>query len=90
MQMLNVGFGNVVSAGRIISIVSPDAAPIKRMIQEAKDTKMAVDATCGRRTKAIIVMDSNHIVLSALQPETLAGRLDNGLENKEDIVNNNE
>ena len=81
MQLLNVGFGNVVSAGRIISIVSPEAAPIKRMIQESKDSKMAVDATCGRRTKAVIVMDSGHVVLSALQPETLAGRLDNNIEN---------
>lgn len=85
MQLLNVGFGNVVSAERIISIVSPEAAPIKRMIQESKDSKMAVDATCGRRTKAVIVMDSGHIVLSALQPETLAGRLDVGLENKEEM-----
>lgn len=87
MQLLNVGFGNVVSSRRIISIVSPEAAPIKRMIQDAKDSKMAVDATCGRRTKAIIVMDSGHVVLSALQPETLAGRLDTGLENKEEKNN---
>lgn len=84
MKLLNVGFGNVVSAGRIISIISPDAAPIKRMVQDSKDSKMAVDASCGRRTKAVIVMDSGHIVLSALQPETLAGRLDAGLENKEE------
>ena len=88
MQLLNVGFGNVVSSGRIISIVGPEAAPIKRMIKEAKDSKTAVDATCGRRTKAVIVMDSGHVVLSALQPETLAGRLDTGLESKEE--NNNE
>lgn len=85
MQLLNVGFGNVVSAERIISIISPEAAPIKRMVQESKDSKMAIDATCGRRTKAVIVMNSGHIVLSALQPETLAGRLDVGLENKEEI-----
>lgn len=84
MQLLNIGFGNVVSASRIISIISPDAAPIKRMVQEAKDTKTAVDGTCGRRTKAVIVMDSGHIVLSALQPETLSGRLDVGLEEKEE------
>ena len=87
MQLLNVGFGNVVSAGRIISIVSPEAAPIKRMVQESKDSKMAVDATCGRRTKAVIVMDSGHVVLSALQPETLAGRLDAGLQDKEEMSN---
>ena len=87
MQLLNVGFGNVVSAGRIISIVSPEAAPIKRMVQESKDSKMAVDATCGRRTKAVIVMDSGHVVLSALQPETLSGRLDAGLQDKEEMSN---
>ena len=87
MKLLNVGFGNIVSAGRIISMVSPEAAPIKRMIQEAKDSKMAVDATCGRRTKAVIVMDSGHIVLSALQPDTLAGRLDTGIDGKEENIN---
>ena len=86
MQLLNIGFGNVVSAARIISIISPDAAPIKRMIQEAKDEKTAVDATCGRKTRAVIVMDSGHIVLSALQPETLSGRLDNNLGNKEEEI----
>ncbi|MGN1311102.1 MAG: DUF370 domain-containing protein [Clostridia bacterium] len=80
MQLLNIGFGNVVSASRIISIINPEAAPIKRMIQEAKDEKTAVDATCGRRTRAVIVMDSGHIVLSALQPETLSGRLEVGIE----------
>lgn len=89
MQLLNIGFGNMVSVGRIISIVSPEAAPIKRMIQESKDNKMSVDATCGRRTKAVIVMDSGHVVLSALQPETLAGRLDTGIEGKDENVNNN-
>ena len=79
MLILNVGFGNVVSATRVIAIVSPEAAPIKRMIQEAKDEKTAIDATCGRKTRAVIVMDSRHIVLSALQPETLSGRLDSNL-----------
>lgn len=87
MQLLNIGFGNVVSASRIISIINPEAAPIKRMIQEAKDEKTAVDATCGRRTRAVIVMDSGHIVLSALQPETLSGRLEVGLEDKEEVNN---
>ena len=76
MQLINIGFGNIVSANRIISIVSPDSAPIKRLIQEAKDSKMAIDATYGRRTRAVIVMDSGHIILSAVQPETVAGRLD--------------
>jgi hypothetical protein len=76
MQLVNVGFGNIVSANRIITIVSPESAPIKRMVQEAKDSKIAVDATCGRRTRAVVIMDSGHIILSAIQPETIAGRLD--------------
>ena len=76
MQLINIGFGNIVSANRIIAIISPESAPIKRMVQEAKDTKMAVDATYGRRTRAVLIMDSGHIILSAVQPETVAGRLD--------------
>jgi hypothetical protein len=74
MQLVNIGFGNIVSAERIISIISPESAPIKRMIQDAKDTKMAIDATYGRRTRSVIVMDSGHIILSAVQPETIANR----------------
>jgi len=84
MQLVNIGFGNIVSANRIISIVSPEAAPIKRIIQEAKDSKMAVDATMGRRTRAVIIMDSGHVILSAIQPETVAGRLDQNIMNKEE------
>ena len=76
MQLINIGFGNIVSANRIISIVSPESAPIKRLVQEAKDSKMAIDATYGRRTRAVIIMDSGHIILSAVQPETVAGRWD--------------
>ncbi len=76
MQLINIGFGNIVSANRIIAIISPESAPIKRIIQEAKDSKMAVDATYGRRTRAVIIMDSGHVILSAVQPETVAGRLD--------------
>ena len=76
MQFINIGFGNIVSAGRIIAIVSPESAPIKRIVQEAKDEGMAVDATYGRRTRAVMIMDSGHVVLSAVQPETVAGRLD--------------
>lgn len=83
MQLINIGFGNIVSANRIIAIVSPESAPIKRMVQEAKDSKMAVDATYGRRTRAVVIMDSGHIILSALQPETVAGRLDK--EDKDEI-----
>ena len=85
MQLINIGFGNIVSADRIISIVSPESAPIKRIVQEAKDTKMAIDATYGRRTRAVIIMDSGHIILSCVQPETVANRLDKDIEKEEDI-----
>lgn len=85
MQLINIGFGNIVSANRIIAIVSPESAPIKRIVQEAKDEGMAVDATYGRRTRAVIIMDSGHVVLSAVQPETVAGRLD-----KEDVTSTSE
>ena len=77
MQLINIGFGNIVSVDRIITIVSPESAPIKRLIQEAKDKGNAVDATCGRRTRAVLIMDSGHVILSAIQPETIASRLDN-------------
>lgn len=76
MKLMNIGFGNVISVNRIIAIVSPESAPIKRIIQEAKDNKKVVDATLGRKTRAVIIMDSGHVVLSALQPETVAARLD--------------
>ena len=76
MKLINIGFGNMVSATRIISIVSPESAPIKRMIQEAREKGTLVDATYGRRTRAVIVTDSGHVVLSALQPETVGHRLD--------------
>ena len=76
-KLINIGFGNIVSAERIISIVSPESAPIKRIVQEAKDSKMAIDATYGRRTRSVIIMDSGHIILSAVQPETVASRVDN-------------
>ena len=76
MKLINIGFGNIVVLHRIISIVSPESAPIKRMVQEAKDSKMAVDATYGRKTRAVIIMDSGHLVLSAIQPETVAARID--------------
>ncbi|MBE5819550.1 MAG: DUF370 domain-containing protein [Clostridia bacterium] len=85
MQLIHIGFGNIVAANRIISIVSPDSAPIKRMVQEAKDAKMAIDATSGRRTRAVIIMDSGNIVLSAVQPETIAGRIDKDLSKDDDV-----
>ena len=75
MKLINIGFGNMVSASRLIAIVSPESAPIKRMVQEARDRGVLVDATYGRRTRAVLITDSDHIILSALQPETVAGRL---------------
>ncbi len=75
MKLVNVGFGNMVSSGRLIAIVGPDSAPIKRMVQEARDAGNLIDATYGRRTRAVLIMDSDHIVLSALQPETVAARM---------------
>lgn len=86
MQLINIGFGNMVSASRVISIVSPESAPIKRIIQEAKDSGMAIDATLGRRTRAVVIMDSGHVVLSSIQPETIAGRF-TGTEDSENINN---
>lgn len=74
-RLINVGFGNVVNSSKIISVISPDAAPIKRMVQNAKDTGIAIDATCGRRTKAVIVTDNGYVILSSLLPETIAGRV---------------
>jgi regulator of extracellular matrix RemA (YlzA/DUF370 family) len=84
MQLVNIGFGNIVSAERIVAIVSPESAPIKRMVQEAKDNKTAVDATYGRRTRAVLIMDSGHIILSAVQPETVGARIDKTMP-QEDI-----
>lgn len=75
IKLINIGFGNIVSANRIISIVSPESAPIKRIIQEARDAGMLIDATYGRRTRAVIICDSHHVILSAVQPETVANRL---------------
>ena len=79
MKLIHIGFGNMVSASRLIAIVSPESAPIKRMVQEARDRGVLVDATYGRRTRAVLITDSDHIILSALQPETVDGRL-NGRE----------
>ncbi len=75
MKLLNIGFGNVVSTSRIVAIVSPESAPIKRIIQDAKEKGALIDATYGRRTRAVIITDSDHVILSAVQPETVAGRL---------------
>ena len=76
MKLINVGFGNMVSANRLVAIVGPESAPIKRIIQDVRDRGQLIDATYGRRTRAVIVMDSGHVILSAIQPETVANRLD--------------
>ena len=75
MKLLNVGFGNMVATGRIVAVIAPDSAPVKRLVQEARDEGRLVDGTAGRRTRAVLMMDDSHVVLSALQPETIAGRL---------------
>ncbi len=84
IKLINIGFGNIVSANRIIAIVSPESAPIKRIIQEARDRGMLIDATYGRRTRAVVVTDSDHIILSAVQPETVAHRLGDKEESNEE------
>ncbi|MBQ1518362.1 MAG: DUF370 domain-containing protein [Ruminococcus sp.] len=83
MKLVNIGYGNMVSANRIISVVSPESAPIKRLVQEARDSGRAIDATFGRKTRAVLIMDSGHIVLSSLITDTLAARI-NGTGGTED------
>lgn len=80
IKLINIGFGNFVSANRLLAIVAPDSAPIKRIVQESRERGKLVDATYGRRTRAVIMMDSGHVVLSAVQPETVANRLDTSPE----------
>lgn len=84
MQLINIGFGNMVSAGRVVAIVSPESAPIKRIITDARDRGSLVDATYGRRTRAVIITDSEHVILSAVAPETVAGRVSHSGEEAED------
>ena len=80
MKFINIGFGNMVASDRVITIVSPDSAPIKRLIQDAKDAGRVIDVSCGRRTRAVIITDSEHVILSAIQSETIAHRLDSGID----------
>jgi regulator of extracellular matrix RemA (YlzA/DUF370 family) len=75
MKLINIGFGNMVSAARLVAIVSPESAPIKRIVQDVRDKGALIDATYGRRTRAVIIMDSGHVILSALQPETVGARM---------------
>ena len=88
MKLINIGFGSMVAAGRVLAIVDPDSAPIKRVIQEARDRGMLIDASYGRKTKAVILMDTDHVILSALTPEQLSARWmdkeSNGNEEEED------
>ena len=84
MRLINIGFGNMVSASRLIAVVSPESAPIKRIISDARDRGMLVDATYGRRTRAVVIMDSDHVVLSAIQPETVANRMDDKSQEDEE------
>lgn len=85
MKLINIGFGNMVSAERVVALVSPDSAPIKRLIQDTRDTGMLIDVTCGRRTRSVIITDSEHIILSAIQPETVSNRVSGGgAENTEE------
>lgn len=87
MKLINIGFGNMVNAGRLIGIVSPESAPIKRIVREARDRGGLIDATYGRRARAVLIMDSDHVILSALQPETLANRLAGSAEESaEDLL----
>ncbi len=76
MRLVNVGYGNTVNADRLLAIVSPDSAPIRRLVQDARDETRVIDATCGRKTRAVLIMDSGHVVLSPLQPETMAARIE--------------
>lgn len=80
MKLINIGFGNMVSANRLVAIVSPESAPIKRIIQKAKERDALIDATYGRRTRAVLITDSDHVILSPIQPETVANRLGNDLD----------
>ncbi len=84
MRLINIGFGNMVSSARLVAMVTPESAPIKRIIQEARDKGTLIDATCGRRTRTVLVMDSDHVVLSAVAPETIGGRIEPEADNEED------
>ena len=85
MKFINIGFGNMVSAGRIVAIASPDSAPVKRLVQDAREDGRVIDVSCGRRTRAVIITDSDHVILSAIQTETITNRLSN-----EDVYDSDE
>ena len=83
MKFINIGFGNMVSANRIVAIAGPDSAPIKRLVQDAKEDDRVIDVSCGRRTRAVIITDSEHVIFSAIQSETIANRLDDSADTTE-------
>ena len=84
MKLVNIGYGNMLAAERLVAVVSPEAAPIRRMIQDARDAGRVIDATCGHKTRAVIVTDSEHVILSPLLPETVAARIDERKGTEED------
>ena len=86
MRFINIGFGNMVAENRVVTLVSPESAPIKRLIIDAKKAGRVIDVTCGRRTRAVIITDSEHVIMSAIQAETIAGRLENDTDSTEDDV----
>lgn len=88
MKFISIGYGNVVASDRVVALVSPDSAPIKRLVQDARDAGRVIDVTCGRRTRSVIVTDSEHVILSAIQPETISWRL-NGKQSDDDSEEEN-
>lgn len=84
MKLVNIGYGNMLAANRLVAVVSPEAAPIRRMVQDARDTGRVIDATCGHKTRAVIITDSEHVILSPLLPETVAARIDERKGTEED------
>ncbi len=84
MKFINIGFGNMVAANRVVALASPESAPIKRLVQDAKDDGRVIDVTCGRRTRAVIITDSEHVLLSAIQTETISNRLDDSMAEAEE------
>ena len=85
MKLVNIGYGNMAAVGRLVSIVSPDAAPVRRLVQDARDSGKVIDATCGHKTRAVLVMDSEHVILSPLMPETVAARIDGKKDGEEGL-----
>ena len=85
MRLINIGFGNMVNSSRVVAIISPESAPVKRIIQEARDSRVLVDATYGRRTRAVIITDSDHVILSSLPTEVLASRMENALSQSSEV-----